>query len=190
MSKHRAEAPPVAAHGFQRLIQVSRVSEAGLVHKIAAAAKDLANIAGYLHLVRVDGLSAEITLTRWRARGIRVSGKLKADIVQTCVVTLEPLPSHVEAAFERRFLPAESFPGTHQHSQEVVIDPEAEDPAEPLERELDLGEILIEELSLSLDPYPRKLDAAFRSSDEPPIEPRPNPFAKLAKLKLKPAKEG
>ena len=53
---------------------------------------------------------------------------------------------------------------------------------EPLGREIDLGEILVEELSLNLDPYPRKEGVAFHADDAPPRE---NPFAVLAKLKPK-----
>jgi uncharacterized metal-binding protein YceD (DUF177 family) len=185
MSKPRPEAPPPAEHGFRRLIAVSKVGEGGLVQKIAAAAGDLARIASYLDLADVRALSAELTLTRWRAKGIRMRGKLKADVTQTCVVTLDPLPAHIDAEFERRFLPVESSPKEHADTHDVFVDLEGEDPPEPLDRELDLGEILVEELALALDPYPRKPDVEFRPEPGSDIAPPKSPFAVLSKLKPK-----
>ena len=181
----RLESIPPPEHGFRRMIAIAKVGEGGLVQKIAAGPNDLPRIAAYLDLVAIGALSAELTLTRWRARGVRVSGKLKADVTQTCVVTLDPLPAHVETEFERRFLPVEALPENYTERQEVFVEPEGEDPPEPVEREIDLGELLVEELALGLDPYPRKLGVEFRAGDAPAAEPRKNPFAALAKLKPK-----
>ena len=186
LSKHRPETGPAPEHGFRHMVSAARVGEAGLVQTISAAAKDIPQIASYLGLADIKALSADMTLTHWRAKGIRVRGRLKADVIQTCVVTLEPLPAHIEAEFERRFQPTESFAAKREDQQEVIVDLEGEDPPEPLDREIDLGEILIEELALNLDPYPRKPDVEFRPDDAPASEPRKNPFAALAKLKLKP----
>ena len=61
----------------------------------------------------------------------------------------------VEAEFDRLFsrdLPAEA-------EGEVEIDAEAETPEPLVGGRLDLGEILAEELSLALDPYPRAPEA-------------------------------
>ena len=88
-------------------------------------------------------------------RTFLVSGRVLADVVQTCVVTQEPVPARVEGEFDRLFsreVPAEA-------EGEVEIDPEAELPEPLADNRLDLGEILAEELSLALDPYPRSPDA-------------------------------
>ena len=181
----RAEPIPPPEHGFRRMIAIAKVGEGGLVQKITVGPNDLPRIAAYLDLAAIGTLSAEMTLTRWRARGIRVNGKVKADVVQTCVVTLDPVPERIEAEFERRFLPVESLPKSYAEQQEVLVDLEGEDPPEPVEREIDLGEVLIEELALSLDPYPRKPGVEFRADEEPDGKPRKSPFAVLAKLKPK-----
>jgi uncharacterized metal-binding protein YceD (DUF177 family) len=181
----RAEPIPPPEHGFRRMIAIAKVGEGGLVQKITVGPSDLPRIAAYLDLAAIEGLSAEITLTRWRARGVRVNGKIKADVVQTCVVTLDPVPAHIDAEFERRFLPVDVLPKNYAEQQEVFIDPEGEDPPEPVEREIDLGEVLIEELALTLDPYPRKAGVEFHADEAPEGKPRKNPFAVLAKLKPK-----
>jgi len=185
MTKHRAAPEPVAAHGFRRMVPVAKIGEAGFVQTIAAKPGEFQKIADYLELAGIGALSAEVGLARWRGKGVRVNGKLKADITQTCVVTLDPVAAHVEAEFERRFLP-----DVEEESTDVFVDPEGEDPAEPLGRDIDIGEILVEELALNLDPYPRKPGVEFQTAeDAAPPSPRENPFAALAKLKPKPEKK-
>ena len=177
--------PPIdpPAHGFRRLVPVAKIGESGFAQTIEAKPPELEQIAQHLELVSVQKLTADVALTRWRGKGVRVTGALKADVTQSCVVTLDPIEEHVEVEFERSFYPEET-PGREQTEQhEIFVDPEAEDPAEPLGREIDVGEILVEELSLSLDPYPRKPGVEFKG-DADDIA-RPNPFAKLAKLKPK-----
>jgi uncharacterized metal-binding protein YceD (DUF177 family) len=59
--------------------------------------------------------------------------------------------------------------------------------------EIDLGEVVVEELALNLNPYPRKEGSALPEAGTDPVEPaqlqKEKPFAALAKLKLKPRKE-
>jgi len=184
MTKRHA-APADAGHGFRRLVPVSKIGDAGLVQTVETKPGEFEKIAAYLDLVAVRGLTAECTFARWRGKGVRVAGSLKADVTQSCVVTLEPVEAHVEAEFERRYLPEDAL-AADQHQKEILVDAEGEDPAEPLPREIDLGEILIEELSLNLYPYPRKPGAEYH--DDEAAGARENPFAVLARLKPKPPK--
>jgi uncharacterized metal-binding protein YceD (DUF177 family) len=170
-------------HGFKRMVTVGRIGDAGLAQTIKAQPPELAAIAAYLELAGVKALTGEFALERWRGKGVRVTGTVIADVVQACVVTLDPVDAHVEASFERRFLPPEKLQTEAEDAGEIFVDPTAEDPPEPLGHEIDIGEILIEELALNLDPYPRKAGVAFQA--EAYSEPRENPFAVLAKLKPK-----
>jgi uncharacterized metal-binding protein YceD (DUF177 family) len=172
-----------AGHGFKRMVAAAKIGDGGLVHAVKAQPAEFADIAAYLELAGVKSLTGEIALERWRGKGVRLSGKLTADVVQTCVVTLDPVEAHVEAAFERRFLQPEKLLKEAEDESDVFVDPTGEDPPEPLSHEIDLGEILIEELALNLDPYPRKPGVAFQG--DATSEPRENPFAVLAKLKPK-----
>ena len=61
----------------------------------------------------------------------------------------------VDAEFDRLF----SRDAAAATEGEVEIDPEAEVPEPLVGGRLDLGEILAEELSLALDPYPRSPEA-------------------------------
>lgn len=170
-------------HGLRRTVSVSKIGDAGVQQTVTARADETPAIARYLELAAVKALKGEFVLERWRGKGVQVTGTVVADVVQTCVVTLDPVDAHIEANFERQFLPPEKLRAATEDQKEVVIDPAAPDPPEPLGHEIDLGEILIEELALNLDPYPRKPGVAFEG--EAQGEPRPNPFAVLAKLKPK-----
>ena len=99
-------------------------------------------------------------------------------MAQSCVVTLEPVAARVADRFMRHFvqgdLPAED---------EVVIDPEADDPAEPLGDGLvDAGEIVTQQLALALDPYPRAPDSEL-PAEATRATPAESPFQVLSALK-------
>ncbi len=170
-------------HGFKRTISVSKIGDAGLQQTVTARAEELPAIAPYLELAGVKSLRGAFALERWRGRGVRLTGSVIADVVQTCVVTLDAVDAHVEGNFERQFLPPDKLSAVLGDQTDVFVDPTADDPPEPLGHEIDLGEILIEELALNLDPYPRKPGVAFQG--EADVEPRAKPFAVLAKLKPK-----
>lgn len=182
MSKHAGHAP--GTHGFQRLVPTRKIGDSGVVQDVHAKADELLRIASFLDIVAVEALSAQLKITRWRARGIKVLGTLSARVVQTCVVTLEPVSEVINSEFERRYLPDDLL-GSEANESDVFVDPEGEDPPEPLTNEIDLGEILVEELSLNLNPYPRKEGIAFEAAPGAADEPKTNPFAALAKLKSK-----
>jgi uncharacterized metal-binding protein YceD (DUF177 family) len=175
---------PLAAHGFRKLLAVRKVGDSGLVHAISATPEECAGIADFLDVLKVTGLRAEFRISRWRSRGLKLEGTLDAKVQQACVVTLDPVESSIHASFERRFLPADMI-DPEGGTEEVFVDPEGEDPPEPLTHELDLGEVVVEELALNLDPYPRKPGIAFEDKIGDPEPPKANPFAKLARLKPK-----
>jgi hypothetical protein len=87
---------------------------------------------------------------------VHLAGRLEADVVQTCTVTLAGFPSHVEDSFETDFS-AESvgFQG------EIVLDIDSEPPEPIIDGMIDLGELVTQYLSLALDPYPRAPGVGF-----------------------------
>jgi uncharacterized metal-binding protein YceD (DUF177 family) len=170
---------------FSRTILADKVGTDETVQTIKAKPEERAKLAERLELQSLGNLSATIRLRRIRGgKMIRVVGQLEADVVQTCVVTLEPVPNHVSDEFETIFAPAHLIPAV---APEVEIDAEAEDPPEPLiDNRIDLGELTTQHLSLALDPYPRSPGIDFEDhieeEEEAPVQ-RPNPFLALAKLK-------
>lgn len=148
-------------------------------------------LAARMGIVALKRLTGTASLRPYRKEGLTLDCRFEADLVQSCVVTLEPVDEHVEEEFRQRYLPAHllDLPSAKapDSQREIAIDIEADDAPEPLAAGgVDVGEAVAERLALALDPYPRKPGASF---DTPPEEPgdasesRPNPFAALEKLK-------
>jgi uncharacterized metal-binding protein YceD (DUF177 family) len=128
-------------------------------------------------------LQADFQLTREGHDGLRLVGRVTATVGQVCVVTLEPIETHLEEPVDLVFAPHKASPGPPAGAVEMGIDNDQE--VEPLVNGgIDLGAIAIEFLLLGLDPYPRKADVAF----EPPaiVSDDANPFAALAALRQRP----
>lgn len=119
--------------------------------------------------------------------GARATGRLVADVVQSCVVSGEPVPAHVEEALDLRFEPLD------EAGDEVELDPQALD-VMPVDGDaIDLGEALAQALAVALDPYPKaapevlaKARALLLSEEEAEAQEAAakaasNPFAVLKK---------
>jgi len=182
---------PAPVREFHRPFDIARLGEREVVLLIEANAEERAKLAARFDLLSLDALSAELTLAR-RKRGkvLRLQGRLQALVTQSCVVTLDPVESALEAHFSVSF---DLTGKLHQvrPGEEVEIDPLAEDLPEPLPEEgLDPGEVVAEQLALAIDPYPRAVDAILQYDEAgapPSVEERerPNPFAALGALKPK-----
>jgi uncharacterized metal-binding protein YceD (DUF177 family) len=163
---------------FQRRHKVDRITAMPVTVQIVAEPHERAAIAERLDLQDVASLEAECRLDRPApGESVRLQGRLKASVTQTCVVTLEPLPVELSAEFERLYVPGWS---PSMEGDAETIDAEAPD-IEPLDGDsIDLGETVVEELSLALDPHPRLPGVEI---DQHEGEDRPNPFQSLAALR-------
>ncbi|MCW2309972.1 YceD family protein [Rhodobium gokarnense] len=168
-------------------IEVATLPRDGTNVAIVPDAGTLARIAAAFGIVAVDAFAAELTVRPFRRNGASVKGRLEADVVQSCVVTLEPVPQHLDEDVDLVFLPAEDS-ARRKPEEELDIDPEGEDPPEILEDgRIDLGALVLEHFALGLDPYPRK-EGAFLPEEEAGDtagrnDPPPSPFAALKGLK-------
>lgn len=177
-----------------RIVSVLRLGDHGARHVVAADEGEREAIARAFDLVAVEAFEADLTLRRWRGgKGVALEGQVRANVVQTCVVTLDPVPAMIDEPLSRRFLGREGAGRSKDGPEEIVIDPDAEDPPDPLDGpEIDLGAIALEHFALALDPYPRAPGASFagpasdlgpdldaKSEAPVPSEGRRTPFAGL-----------
>ena len=157
---------------FSRVVDLADLPKDGCVYDLSAGEDERAALAARFDLVSMSRLEARLRVV-WRGNALRVDGDLRADVVQSCVVTLSPVESRLKERLELAFArerPGETF---------------GLDDAEPLTGDaLDVGELVAEELSLALDPYPRLPDAERPESADAEV-PRESPFDVLAKLKPK-----
>lgn len=131
-------------------------------------------IARSLDLASLDAFTAEVDLKPTDA-GWRLKGRVRADAVQTCGLTLEPLPVTIDHRFTVTLAEA-----VEEDSEEIVITLDDEAPDLIEEGRIDLGQYAVEQLALSLDPFPRKPGAEFV---QPPEPTEISPFAVLKSLK-------
>jgi uncharacterized metal-binding protein YceD (DUF177 family) len=136
-------------------------------------------IAERLGLVAVDRLEAHAILER-HGEVVRVKGRLLASLAQSCVVTGQPVPAHVDEPFSLVFVPAPENGG----EEEVELGPEDCDTVFYDGASIDVGSAITDTLALSLDPYPRcaEADAALKEAGVM-SEEHASPFAALAALK-------
>lgn len=154
-------------------VAVDDIPETGLRLEIQAAPAARAGVAELAAVRDLPELSAVFDLTRQGA-GAHVSGRMKALVGQTCVVSLEPMLSKVDEAIDVTFSPSAEVASTDNTDNE--------EPPEPLiGGVLDLGALATEFLLLAIDPYPRKAGVQFTP---PKTEDRGgHPFAALETLK-------
>ena len=146
--------------------------------------KASAAIAGHLGLSGLRKLRLAGQITRINADDWRLRAELGATVTQDCVVTLAPVVTRIDERVSRKYLAnlPESSP-----ADEVKMD--EDESIEPLQAELDLGSVLVEELSLALPPYPHAKDIMpFEAQYAPPgadalDTDAMRPFAGLAKLR-------
>lgn len=176
---------------------VENVPSSGKNVKMVADADYLKAIAERLDVLEVKSLSAELRLTLQNGGHIlNIAGHFKADIVQECVVTLKPVESVLEDDFEAwyadhdkaiPFNRAKHNQKAMEEGDEVQILEEKDDPEALIDGQVDLGEVVIQFLSLAVNPYPRA-EGVADDAEPAPIEItkpvagatlRPNPFAAL-----------
>jgi len=163
-------------------LAVSEVSEAGRHLDLVADAQTRSAVATLAGLAGLPRLEASFDVTRRGRSGLHVAGRVSATVLQTCVVTLEPLENEVDEDIDIAFVPA-AVSSFDEHVGEVEVP--LEDAPEPLiGGAIDLGAIATEFLVLGLDPYPRKPDAVLELP--PSGEEAAHPFAALAELKKGP----
>ena len=143
--------------GSRRLIAPEDVGPLGLTLEIEFDAAEGESLKRRLGLLELELLAAELRFVlAGEAEGaIRVSGTIRAELAQSCVVTLEPVPRALCESISVLYAPV---PGDAA-DDEVEVLAEGEE-AEPLPPDgIDAGEVVAEHLALFLDPYPRHPDA-------------------------------
>ena len=164
---------------FAHRLPLDQIRDGGRLDLVADDS-ERGDVAKRLGLPSVDRLEAHVTLAK-TGEVVRASGRLCATLDQSCVVTNDPVPAHIDEPFELVFVPepAESGPDAEIELGEADCDVVFYDGAA-----IDLGTAIADTLALSLDPYPRSAGAdAARKEAGVMSEEQASPFAALAKLK-------
>lgn len=149
---------------FSRTIPVDRLRRGVVSEHIEANEHERQALAERFELEAIGRLTADVRLEALPNGMVRVSGRLEAAVVQTCVVSLESVPADVSESFSALFAPPEMIgdeDGDLDIDFEALAEQEDDLPEPIVNHRIDIGELTAQHLSLALDPYPRAPDAAF-----------------------------
>lgn len=157
---------------FSVELDLVKLSREGKTVALKPNASERAAIAKRLEVVEVSALSGEITLSATKSV-IIAKGKVRAAIIRECVSSLEEMEEAVDDVFEVEFL---------RHAPEAEPDENTEEWELPEVHEgpvFDIGELLVQQLSLAMNPFPRK-QGAVSLADQYGGGGSVSPFAVLA----------
>ena len=167
---------------FSFAVHVHEIPASGMDLMLVADEAERDEIAEMLAIPAVSSLQADIRLERAEGQAVRLRGTLKGDVVQTCIVTLDPVDQHVEESLDVMFLP--ETPGESNDGRTVQLDPLEDDDFEIFrDGRIELAAYLTEHLALGLDPYPRRPDTDFPAHIEDDTSDKVSPFESLKQLK-------
>lgn len=167
---------------FSRPVATGTLPHGGRDIALTATEAECRALALRFDIPAIESLAASLHLAPLAQGRLRATGRLRARVVQLCVVSLEPFAQEVEAPVELIFVPRALL----AEESDGGIDPDAPD-EEPYDSDrVDLGEAVAQTLSLALDPWPRNPaaelpagDGTGDGDDTPPVAR--SPFAVLAR---------
>jgi uncharacterized metal-binding protein YceD (DUF177 family) len=171
---------------FSRPVRLDTLGAAPRRIEIEADEGERAALAERFALPAIDRLSAQVSLTG-TGEAVAAKGILRAEVIQSCVATGDPVHSAVEEAFEIEFRPA---PDVARPEEEIELGDSELDVTFYEGVSIDVGEAVAETLALAIDPFPRSPTAeeALRQAgvkSEAEARAESSAFAVLTALKEK-----
>jgi len=166
---------------FDWKVALGDISSNGVSGFHNATSDERNELARVLDIQACDSLTIDYKILPLRSGIYRLTGNIKADVVQACVVTLEPVASKIDEPLNVELRPTDMMPEGEQDVEEMSI---LETPDfEPIEDdEIDLGLLVLEHFSTAINPYPRAPGVELEIVEAGDTKPL-NPFAVLGKLK-------
>lgn len=168
---------------FSHLVGADKLDEDEREIAIVLDAEARHRLGRHLDVLKIDDWSGTAWLRRTAdGLGVALRVTFTANVIQSCVVTLEPVCSRVQHSFTNLYLPEERVDAAEDGEDgELIVDIDGDDFPEILRDDgVDIGEAIVEQFALILDPYPKGSGAASdRSADTDGAPEEENPFAML-----------
>ncbi len=194
----------IAGQEWSYFVNSEDIDSKALDLEISAPKEARSALCKRLNLYAVNELKASIRLQRDSiSKVIHVKGTLFADVLQKCIITTEPVKEIVDEKFEAwfadsnnavSFVKAKRERMSKKERDNLPMMEEKDDPEEITDGKIDLGELVVQYLSLSLSPYPRLKGAKYQGGDAQLLDEAPsgtydNPFAALKEWKEQESKK-
>lgn len=151
------------------VVNIEDVGAEPKTYSFTASAQQRADMARRFAIPSIEKASASVTLQRAGGGVIHAMGTVRADLTQSCVISLAPVSASVEDEFEGwygdknkavSFARAKNDREAKKTNMESEILEESVDPEPIIGGKIDIGELATQYLSLALDPYPQAEGAA------------------------------
>lgn len=140
---------------FSYRIDLNALPRAGKSFSLSAPEHIRAKVANRLGAPSVEKLEGDAALSATRTK-ISLSGVLRASLTRECVASLEPMAENIEEEFDVTFLRQPDTQPTDGPANDESWDSEEDAPEIHYGDHFDLGEFLVQQVSLAMDPFPRK----------------------------------
>ena len=165
---------------LSRIYNLGRLGHTGDEVVLDADEAERAALAKAAEILSVPKFSARIVLKKLSPTRFSLHYDVVAEILQACVVTLEPLAARITQDFVREL---HHTPNLNRVTKEVIVTPGDDELPDEIESlHYDLAGPLLEEFLLAIDPYPRAPGVEFAPPEGMGDKPE-SPFAALKALK-------
>lgn len=201
-NKHKVEA---MKHEWSYPLEVEKITSKPTRLEAIAGEEERAALCRRLDIPVISRLEAKLVIQRNAGNMIiHIKGEIDADVEQRCIVTREPVKEKVRDSFEAWYAdPGQAVSFTKARRERMNIKDkgeqpmleECDDPEPIVNGVIDLGELVTQNFSLALNPYPRKKGAAYKGGEEESLAPESpegaynNPFAALKEWRAKESKD-
>lgn len=170
---------------LSNIVELSQLREKGSVEvTFNPTAEECKALAQRFQILDVKQFSAKVLVKATAPDLFRLTGWVKARVVQECIVNGSPVSEEINEQYDEVVTTSAALLGG-----EDEVDGDNDRPVELIEGDsIDVAEIAIQWLALSLDPYPRSDAPLYEYSDEaenPNEISKKSPFAVLETLKRK-----
>ena len=138
---------------FSRILDIKKLGTLPATLTFTAQEKEKESLAKRLNLVALKNLHIQCQVQGTHGEyPLQISAMIKAEVIQSCVMTLKDLPDAVDEPVKLALFPV--------HTDMAAL-PESFDETQPepilLSKDgtVEVGEIFVQYLSLALDPYPK-----------------------------------
>lgn len=166
------------------LVSIQKIPVSGLNLPVHLTSVQFDIFKKELSLLDIRNFKSEICVTPLEHGRYSAQGYVSAQIVQSCVITLEDITSEIYEEIDTQFVPKNNE-NIRLLLEELETDPTENSDFELIDQDkLNIGQLIFEVFSTAIDPYPRKEGANFDWTEEDAQKNSSNnPFAVLKELK-------
>lgn len=172
---------------LSRIVVVSKVPKKGLRLKITLSEQEETDLMQYCDLGGIGSFEADLFLEKVTTAKLRLTGTVRANVTQSCVLSLQPVHTRVDEDIDLLLVPCdmiERFTEKLDEEGALVMSVDEDIPDTYANDQVDLGAFALEHFALGLDSYPQAKTAVFEGQADAP-EVTDSPFSGLAALKDK-----